>query len=89
MTERIAAAAILFQGEARSLPPPARHHTITRWLVDLYPDAPRPIALPDEQGFVTDAGRYVDRIEGAAIALAAGQTKALQWPPSLFSEDLW
>jgi hypothetical protein len=42
-----------------------------------------------EQGFVTSTGRFVDRIEGAEVALRAGQTARLQWPPSLYSEDLW
>lgn len=43
-----------------------------------------------EQGFLTTKGRFVDRIEGARIALETGQIKALQWPEygELFSEDL-
>lgn len=41
----------------------------------------------DDQGFMTNLGRYVDRKEGANIALIAGQIDA---PTKiLFSEDLW
>ena len=42
-----------------------------------------------QQGFVTSSGRFVGRIEGAALAIAAGQITALRWPPNLYSEDLW
>ncbi len=41
----------------------------------------------ETQGFVTECGKFVDRIEGAKIALAAGQVKNLRGP-MLFSEDL-
>ena len=43
----------------------------------------------EEQGFVTDDGKFVDRIEGARIAIECGQIKELQWPPNLYSEDLY
>lgn len=42
-----------------------------------------------EQGFVTDAGEFVDRIEAAKIALECGQIAKLGWPPYLYSEDLY
>lgn len=45
------------------------------------------------QGFLTTAGRYVDRREAQALALAAGQVdpqKTIQAVPGdLFSEDLY
>ena len=40
----------------------------------------------NEQGFVTDTGKFVDRYEAAEIAYKASQTKKLESP--LFSEDL-
>lgn len=42
-----------------------------------------------EQGFITDEGKFVDRIEGARIAIECGQIIKLQWKPNLYSEDLW
>jgi hypothetical protein len=54
-----------------------------------------------KQGFVTNTGRFVDRVEGARIAIAAGQVRlhpksgntvlhdGLNWPPYLYSEDMW
>lgn len=88
--ERIAAAACIFRDEVVTLPPPARHHTIIRHIGELHPEAPWPLVSGGEdQGFVTDAGRYVEREEAGRIAIAAGQTPALRWGPQLFSEDLW
>jgi hypothetical protein len=64
-----------------SAPPPARHH-------NLYALAPH----PDESGFLTSTGRFVNREEGLRIALSSGQpmidhpSRNDRW---LFSEDLW
>lgn len=46
------------------------------------------------QGFVTDAGRFVDRKQGMKIAVAADQLLPLPGDakrshPELFSEDVW
>ena len=44
---------------------------------------------PENQGFVTDSGRFVDRKEAAAIALGCGQIKKLwYWKDKLDSADL-
>lgn len=62
-----------------SAPPPARHHNL--------------FALcskrPDGSGFLLSDGSFVDRARAAEVAIAAGQTDALKWPPFLYSEDLW
>lgn len=42
-----------------------------------------------EQGFVLEDGSYIDRIEGAKLALTTGQVKKLIAPPRLYSEDLY
>lgn len=41
------------------------------------------------QGFVTMAGRFVDRKEAAVIAVHAGQVAGRALPFELFSEDLY
>jgi len=42
------------------------------------------------QGFLTNKNRFVDRIEGAKIALAAGQVDKLEFSRDrLYSEDLY
>jgi hypothetical protein len=41
----------------------------------------------EEQGFVTDAGDFLDRFQAGALAFDAGQTKTRKH--SLFSEDVW
>ncbi|MCZ3377484.1 hypothetical protein [Rhizobium sp. AG207R] len=91
MTERIIAAAIQFAGTI-SLPPPARHHTIIQTM-DLEMGINGTKATPETQGFLTDTGRFVNRVEAYYIALKAGQilteTNRTEKSPRLFSEDLW
>jgi hypothetical protein len=84
--ERIVAAAMLHEGEPWHVPIPGRHVDVVIKLDAAFPGQ-GPFA--GDQGFMTSAGRFVEREEAGRIALAAGQTKALRWPPELFSEDLW
>lgn len=84
MTERIIAAAVHL-GITVSLPPPARHHTILRALLNWTKYTPQ----PHEQGFLTDAGRFVTREEAHDLAWRSGQCGSPQHPTQLFSEDLW
>lgn len=82
---RIVAAAIKFRGEVFSLPAPKRHSDIIR----LIHEKCRSAVTQEIQGFVTDDGTFVDRVEAGRIAIAAGQLKELPVPPDLYSEDLW
>ena len=41
------------------------------------------------QGFLTNKGRFVERPEGAEIALAAKQINEIKGEPFLYSEDLY
>ena len=83
---RVVAAAIIGEdGHPYSLPEPMRHHHVIRHMASLGHRTP----IMGEQGFVLNTGRFVDRTEAAAIAIAAGQISGLKWPPYLYSEDLW
>ena len=62
-----------------------RHPDIIRIMVDL--GLPTPIK--GVQGFVDDKGQFLDRIAAAKHTLECGQITALNWPPNLYSEDLW
>ena len=42
-----------------------------------------------EQGFLLSDGRFARRKAAASVALRAGQIEKLNWPPNLYSEDLW
>ena len=42
-----------------------------------------------EQGFLTNKNRFVDRKEGAKIALATNQIDKLEYGTILYSEDLY
>lgn len=84
--ERIVAAAIYY-GAIVSLPPPARHHTIIA-AMDLSMGIEGTGAIPQLQGFLTNTGRYVGRVEAYYIAIRAGQIKDKP-TPELYSEDMW
>ncbi|TPK15216.1 hypothetical protein FJ872_19680 [Mesorhizobium sp. B2-5-9] len=83
--ERIVAAAVRQYGLTVSLPAPARHGDILKPLHI----ASGVLVQPDDQGFLTSTGRFVGRTEAVDVARAAGQIIKPQWPPHLFSEDLW
>lgn len=89
---RIIAAAVKIRGVALSMPPPARHYDIVNSMCDTLgtPSATR-YALPDDQGFLTDEGKFVGRVEAKTIATAAGQVKpsAPSYMKELFTEDIW
>lgn len=89
MPEHILAAAIrLCCGVIVSLPKPARHHNIIRHLTATGCSM-REIA-ESEQGFVTDAGRFVGREEALRIADAVGQIiDRRNCHERLFSENVW
>jgi len=71
-----------------SAPPPARHPNIMQPMFEV---TGRTVGAND-QGFLTSSGRYVDRIEALAIAIAAGQPfidHPSRCSHKLYSEDLW
>lgn len=88
--ETIAMAAIRCPyGRIFSLPRPARHGNIVWWMGDEYGYEDGEYG-PEYQGFVTSAGRYVDRVEALKIAQAAGQIIEKHGNRNkLFSEDCW
>jgi hypothetical protein len=91
--ERIERAAIWHRGRVYSVARPGRHHDVIRSMADagFGPEA------MSHQGFVTDAGRFVDRREAMQIAVAADQLIPLEQDgvpmkrtsPVLYSEDVW
>ena len=78
----ILAAAVEIDGVIRTLPAPARHH-------DVMKQYPLPDHRHGEQGFIDHEIGFVDRRQAGRIALEEGQIDKMQWPPRLFSEDLW
>ena len=78
----IVAVAIRANGLTISAPRPARHSHVLHAL-------PTQLACSAEQGFLTDGGQFVDRVEALAIARNAGQLLRPASLPELYSEDLW
>lgn len=85
MGERIISVAISAFGIVASLPAPARHGDVLNKLFDFN----QAIVTGNREGFLTSAGRFVNRRDAAALALAAGQVDKLIVAPDLYSEDLW
>ena len=87
-SERIAATALLKLEKIWTLPIPARHHHLIQSVAALAPES-LPVRA-DEQGFLTDSGRFVSREEGLTIARQSGQIRS-KHPPmwQLCSEDMW
>lgn len=85
MSERIVSVAISAFGFIASLPAPARHGDVLKKLSYVNPT----ILGPGTQGFITSAGRFVNRRDAAVIALEQLQVEKLISPPELYSEDLW
>lgn len=83
-------AAAIYHGGIISLPKPARHHTIMQAMLnEMFIEG---MIAPQQQGFITSTGRYVNRTEAWHIARAAGQITRKTSSgdaPKLFSEDLW
>lgn len=88
-------AAILRDGEIWTLPRPARHHNILWAMYDVDNNtnpSERPTIIPARgtQGFVTEDGTFLGRVQAAQQAKVCGQLKKeLHAPPNLYSEDLW
>jgi len=79
-------------GEVLSLPRPNRHTDVLRvsGLITLSSGATKWRLYRGTQGFVDDAGRFLDRATAAVHALCVGQIEQLKYNDrDLFSEDLW
>lgn len=82
----VVAAAIQKDGKTWTLPAPARHHDIIRYMISQGVKPP----CSGEQGFIFSTGEFADREESRKVAVAANQLlpRAVN-SPDLFSEDVW
>lgn len=89
MQESIEVAAIFWNGRAYTVPRPGRHHNVIH-LMRATLGLPLESVCIQNQGFVTNYGRFVDRQEGLRIAQAANQIiKKHPADYELYSEDMW
>lgn len=82
----VAAAIKDADGVAISLPPPARHHDIIRYMVE---GLNRPAPITGEQGFLMSDGAFARRGRAAMLAIVSGQIQKTITPDWLCTEDLW
>ena len=92
----IVAAAVRINHCVCSMAAPARHHDILRQIAGLFDPQERPAETyeSETQGFLTDAGTFMDRRTALAHAREVGQvikrTPGVGYQgDELFSEDLW
>ena len=71
------------------LPRPKRHADIVHTLWEAKEYKSTIIIAKGEQGFLADDGEFYNRKSAAKIAVDSGQIQKLEYPPTLFSEDLW
>lgn len=87
MESIIGVAIIGYDGNVYSLPKPNRHHHVIHMMVKQYN---HPIPINGEQGFITNEGKFVNRIEAKVIAVNNNQlTSRAGNEEELFSEDVW
>lgn len=89
MKKIICAAVKTSDGLVHSLPKPNRHADIVYLLDKTKRYSEKIIIAEGEQGFITNDGEFVNRIEAGRLAMISGQVDELEFPPQLFSEDLW
>lgn len=69
------------------LPKPNRHHNVIKYMVDVLK---HPIPIKGLQGFVTEEGVFLNRIEARLVATRHGQLlDRASNGYELFSEDVW
>ena len=86
-TIRVVAAAVNHEGKVWTLPAPARHHNVLRYMVEHGVKTPIRAGTED-QGFVRSDGKFVSRSAALRIARQADQVGDLIGS-ILTSEDLW
>ncbi len=80
--EKIISVAIRWNNVIASLPAPARHIDVMKYLPF--------IKDLDDQGFLTDTGRWISRKEAWELATKNEQLIGTGYTPGiLFSEDVW
>lgn len=83
--------AIRFNGKVYSLPKPNRHHDVIRHIVEVNPGLTHVDAYDEDQGFLDESGRYLNRRQ--ALMSAQLNNQLLEGRPilhnELFSENLW
>ncbi|NOU07404.1 MAG: hypothetical protein HOO99_14615 [Hyphomicrobiaceae bacterium] len=81
----IVSAAVRINGLVISMPRPARHHTILQAL-----DEATGVGNVADQGFLTDRGKYMTRVEAMQEAIRCDQQfRDPVRGAELFSENLW
>ncbi len=86
----VAAAIKTGDGVIHFMPSPHRHHhTIHALHMQQNENDHGLIIAHGEQGFVISDGTFMGRKDAGELAIKSGQIKSLNWPPDLYSEDLW
>lgn len=88
-TKILTAAVKTSDGVIHTMPRPKRHADIVHALWQAKEYKSTIIIAKSEQGFFADDGNFYSRKEAAKIAINSGQIAKPEYPPTLFSEDMW
>jgi hypothetical protein len=83
--EKIIGVAIKHGGVTYSLPRPKRHSDVVAHVIAAVGEEPP----QDSRGFITNTGRYLNRVDAKKLALRNGQLANDTPSHGLFSQDLW
>lgn len=77
------------EGEVISLPAPSRHWDLRRHILASRPDWKKRIG--DEEGFITECGRFLSRSQACHVAHVNGQSDGRRKDAArhFTSEELW
>lgn len=84
---RIVGVAIVRDGITYSLDAPNRHRDVIVKMVQM--GVPKPVTKDAIQGFISDTGKFLDRVEALKVVEANGQNIQEIYRSQLYSEDIW
>jgi hypothetical protein len=84
---KITGVAIVRDGITYQLPAPNRHGDVIVEMVKA--GVPKPVTKDAIQGFISDTGEFLDRLEAFELVKLNGQNIHELYRPQLYSEDLW
>lgn len=85
----VASAIRALNGDVYSVMKPGRHHHCIAMMHEHYASEVYISGNTDDNGFMTNTNRYIDRKEARELVIANGQAKYIMHPEELYSENLW
>jgi hypothetical protein len=85
----VASAVKAINGDVYAVLKPGRHHHCIALMYEKQASELHILGNTEDQGFMTNANRYIGRKEARALAVANGQALYIHHPELIWSENLW